>query len=177
MGAIGRLILVVLIALGAFYFVKKWHSVTPWGTETGKIGGASRDLPARDKRSVPQKVGSQLHEIVTNPTRFENKRATVNGRVRGASKYASNRNIYMLTDGNDRILVIDDKQPPQEYWPRAVSGTVKVIGPPIGGLQYAYIVDVKQGVKVNPPTWSEVSHFFTDKYQDVKQGAKEIHAP
>lgn len=175
MRKLGSLIALIVMAIGAFFFVKQWHSVTPWGTETGKIGGSSRDLPTRDKRTVAAKASSQMHEIVSNPTRFENKQATITGRVRSASKYASNRNIYTLVNGDDRILVIDDKAPPLEYRLRTVKGTVKIIGPPIGGWQYAYIVSVKEGVKVNPPTWSNISHFFTDKYTAVKHGAKTLH--
>ena len=169
-----RLVMLVIVVIGGYYFVQQWRSVTPWGVQTGKISGVSRDLPARDKRPVTEKVASPIREITENPTRFENKKVTVTGRVRGAAKYASNRNIYMLTaDEENKILVIDDKKPPDERWPRTVKGTVKVIGPPVGGLQYAYIVDVKEGVKFTPPRWDQVQHYFSDKYGEMKQGVKE----
>lgn len=174
MGGLFRLVLVVLMVIGAYYFVQRWRSVTPLGVGTGNIGGVSTDLPARDTRSLPQKAASQIHEITTHPTRFENQHVTVTGRVRGPAKYASNRNIYTLVeDEGDKILVIDDKAPPDEYAKRTVSGTVKVIGPPVGGLQYAYLVDVKEGVKFNPPQWNEIKHFFDKQYNSFKEGVNE----
>lgn len=165
--------LTILMLFGAFMFVRQWRSTTPWAVGTGNIQGNSKDLPARDSRGVGTKTKSTLAQIADNPTRFEGKRMTVTGRVRGAGKYASNRNIYNLVQGDYRILVIDDKKPPREYWTRTVSGVVKVIGPKVGGLNRAYLVDVKQGVKINPPQWSEVSRFFTEKYQKVKAGVDE----
>lgn len=174
MRGIFRLIMVVLVVLVGFYFVQQWRSVTPWGVGTGRIGGVSRDLPARDRRPVTQKVGSSIKEVISNPTRFENKKVSLTGRVRGVTKYASNRNMYLLVeDESNKILVIDDKDPPEQDWPRTVSGTVKVIGPPIGGLQYAYLVDVKQGVQFTPPKWEQIKDYFSGKYNEVKKGVKE----
>jgi hypothetical protein len=167
--------LVALVAMlfGAYWFVKGWRSTTPWAVGTGRIQAKSEDIPERDERGVGTKTRSTLGEIAANPTRFQGKRMTVTGRVRSAGKYASNRNIYTLVSGDDRILVIDDKAPPREYWPRTVTGVVQVIGPKVGGLNRAYLVDVKQGVKVNPPKWETVSRFFTDKYNQVKSGVQE----
>lgn len=169
-----RLIMAVLVVLVGFYFVQQWRSVTPWGGGTGRIGGVSRDLPARDKQSVAPRAGQSIKAVVANPTRFENKRVSLTGRVRGATKYASNRNMYMLIEDEDnKILVIDDKAPPEEDRPRTVAGTVKVIGPPIGGLQYAYLVDVKQGVQFTPPRWDQIKDYFSGKYHEVKKGVGE----
>ncbi|MDF2439427.1 MAG: hypothetical protein JWN98_411 [Abditibacteriota bacterium] len=165
--------LTILMLIGAFLFVRQWRSTTPWAVGTGDIQGKSKDLPARDARGVGTKTKSTLAQIASDPTRFEGRRMTVTGRVRGAGKYASNRNIYTLAEGDYRILVVDDKKPPREYWTRTVSGEVKVFGPKVGGLNRAYLVDVKQGIKINPPQWSEVSHFFTEKYQRVKAGVDE----
>ena len=173
MGRIIGLILVLGMLWGAIQFVRQWNATTPPGVGSGRIAGKSQNLPARDKRPVSAKVKSQLVQITENPARFESKRATVRGRVRGAMKYASNRNMYLLVEGDNRLLVIDDKKPPREYWPRTVSGTVKVIGPPVGGLQYAYLVDVKKGVRIDPPKWTDIAHFFTDKYNKVKTSLQE----
>lgn len=161
MGKILKIVLVVLICIGAFFFVKRWRSTTPVSVGTGDIAGNSADLASRDNRSATDKAKSKLAGITDNPTRFENQRVTVTGRVRGAGKLASNRNVYTLANGNDRILVIDDKAPPKEYWARTVSGVVKVVGPPVGGLRYAYLVDVREPAKFNAPSWSELKNYFT----------------
>lgn len=155
------LALVVLMIVGAVAFVRKWRSTTPLAFGTGDLKGKSTDRAARDNRPLGQKVRSKLRGITDNPARFQNKRVTVSGRVRGAAKLASNRNIYTISDGDDRLLVIDDKAPPREHWPRKVSGVVKVVGPPIGGLQYAYLVDVKNPAKFTAPQWSDIKHYFT----------------
>jgi hypothetical protein len=154
-------ILVACIVVGAVLFVGKWRTTTPWAVGTGDIAGKSRDLAARDKRPVTAKVKSKIGGITENPTRFQNQRVTVTGRVRGAGKLASNRNIYTLSDGDDRLLVIDDKARPKEYWARTVSGVVKVIGPPIGGLRYAYLVDVREPAKFVAPTWDDLKDYFS----------------
>ena len=62
---------------------------------------------------------------------------------------------------------MDDKSPPKEYWPRTVSGTVKVVKPPLG-KGYAYIVSVKGNPNINLK-WQDVSSFFGDKYNAVKK--------
>ncbi len=164
------LVALIIMLFGAYWFVRGWRSTTPWAVGTGRIQGSSKDIPARDERGAGTKTRSTIGEITANPTRFEGKRMTVTGRVRSAGKYASNRNMYMLVSGDDRILVIDDKAPPREYWPRTVTGTVQTIGPKIGGINRAYLVSVREGVKINPPKWETVSRFFTEKYRDVKAG-------
>ena len=155
------LIAVLFTVVCAALFVRQWRSTTPPAVGTGDIAGQSADLPARDQRPLGQKVRSKLSRITENPTRFKNQRVTVTGRVRGAAKLASNRNIYTVTDGKNRLLVIDDKAPPREYWPRTVSGVVKVIGPPVGGLRHAYLVDVRKPARIDTPRWSEVKHYFS----------------
>jgi hypothetical protein len=147
--------------LGGWVFFKAWRGTTPLAVGTGRIAGTSTDLAGRDQRGIGTKARSKLRGITDNPLRYKDKRVTVTGRVRGAGKLASNRNIYTLAEGNDRILVIDDKTRPKEYWPRTVSGVVKVVGPPVGGLNYAYIVDVKNPAKFTAPQWSEIKDYFT----------------
>ena len=157
---------VIAMIFGGYWFVRSWNGVTPWGEGTGSIGH-------NNKVPVAQKTKSTLQQIADNPTRFKGSRQTVRGRVRNATKIASNRNLYLLVDGDARVLVIDDKAAPQAYYPRAVTGTVQTIGPPIGGLNYAYVTDVKSGVKVNAPRWQDVAKFFTEKYDKVKTGIDE----
>ncbi len=161
MKKIFNLALVFLMFVGMALFVRSWRKTSPQGMGTGDIAGKSSDLAARDQRPLGQKVRSKLREISDNPLRFKDQRMTIKGRVRGAGKLASNRNIYTITEGRDSLLVIDDKTPPKDYWTRTVSGVVKVVGPPVGGLQRAYLVDVKEGVKFNAPKWSELKDYFT----------------
>lgn len=153
--------MLVLMVFGAVLFVRGWRKTSPLGVGTGEISGKSLDPRARDERPLGQKVRSKLRDITDNPLRYKDQPMTVTGRVRGAGKLASNRNIYTISEGDDRLLVIDDKKPPTEYYRRTVKGIVKVIGPPVGGLQYAYLVDVKEGVKFNPPRWSEIKDYFS----------------
>ena len=161
--------MMIALLVGAFFFVQGWNRVTNWGTGTGRI--ATEKSARGEEKSLS--AGSQLRQIARNPTRFEGKRATVTGRVRSATKLASNRNMYLLVEGDDRILVIDDKAPPRPYYPRTVSGIVRTFGPQAFGHNYAYLVDVKSGVKVDPPRWSEVQKFFVEKYEDVRRGVRE----
>lgn len=156
---------VIAMIFGGVWFVRQWNGVTPWGASTGSIGRNRSGEP-----TTAQKTKSTLQQIAENPTRFKGQRQTVKGRVRNATKIASNRNLYLLVDGDARVLVIDDKAAPQNYYPRSATGVVQVIGPPIGGLNYAYVTDVKSGVKVNPPRWQDVARFFTEKYDKVKTG-------
>ena len=155
------LVLILLIIVGTWLFVREWNRTLPLAVGTGDIGGKSTGLASGDKRPAGQKVRSNLSRIAENPLRYENQRMKVTGRVRGAAKLASNRNIYTITDGKDRLLVIDDKAPPKEYWPRTVNGVVKVIGPPVGGLRYAYLVDVKKPARIDTPRWQDIKHYFT----------------
>ena len=85
----------------------------------------------------------------------------MHGRVRGPGRLSSNRNIYMLTDEGESILIIDDGPAPTEYQLRGVTGVVKVIGPAIGNLRRAYIVNLRQGAKFVAPTWSDIKNYFT----------------
>jgi hypothetical protein len=151
----------ILMVIGAWAFLKSWRGVSPLGVGTGRIAGKSSDVADRDKRGLGEKARSSLTGITEDPLRYKDKRVSVTGRVRGPGKLASNRNIYTLAAGDDRLLVIDDKAPPKEYWPRTVTGVVKVVGPPIGGLQYAYIVDVKNPAKFNAPKWQDLKDYFT----------------
>ncbi len=155
------LILVVLMVVGLFGFVRQWRSTTAPAYGTGDIAGNSADRAERDQRGVGTKMRERFRNITEQPTRFENQRVTVTGRVRGATKIASNRNIYTLTQGDYRLLVIDDGPRPREYWPRTVNGDVKLIGPPMGGLQYAYVVDVEEPAKFNAPQWNDIRQYFT----------------
>ncbi len=156
----------IVILIGAYFFVQGWNKVTSWGTPAGSI---ARQMKASGD-TVGKQASSVLHQIAQNPMRFQGKRQTVTGRVRSATKIASNRNMYLLVDGDDRILVIDDKAPPKPYYPRTVSGVVQIIGPQIGGQNYAYLTDVKSGVKVDPPKLKDVEKFFVGKFDQVREG-------
>jgi hypothetical protein len=173
MRAVGRLIFLIIVVVGAWLFLHRWHSTTPWAVGTGNIGGKSVGTQTHNPKPVARQSHDLLHEIAQNPTRYKDKKVTVTGRVHGTTKYASNRNMYSLYNGPDRILVIDDKKAPEMDRLRTVSGVVKVIGPSVGGLNYAYLVDVKQGVRYDEPKWGDVAHFFTDKFEDIKEGFKE----
>jgi len=155
------LIFVILMFVGAWGFFRAWRGTTPLGVGTGRIAGKETDLAGRDKRGLGAKTRSKLRGITDNPLRYKDQRVSVSGRVRGAGKLAANRNIYTLVDGNERILVIDDKPTPKEYWKQTVNGTVKVIGPPVGGLNYAYIVDVKNPAKFTAPRWQDIKDYFS----------------
>jgi len=155
------LIFLILIALGAWTFFKAWRGTTPMGAGTGRIAGKETDLAGRDSRGLGAKTRSKLRGITDDPLRYQNQRISISGRVRGPGKLAANRNIYTLSDGNDRILVIDDKAPPKEYWPRTVNGVVKVVGPPIGGLRHAYLVDVREPAKFTAPKWQDIKNYFS----------------
>ena len=159
----------IVILIGAYFFVKGWNKVTSWGTPTGSI---ARQMKAGGEAAGTQAT-SLLHQIAQNPARFQGKRQRVTGRVRSATKIASNRNMYLLVEGNDRILVIDDKAAPKPYYPRTVSGVVQTIGPQIAGQNYAYLTDVKSGVKVDPPKLQDVEKFFVEKYDQVREGVNQ----
>lgn len=161
--------MMIVLLVGAYFFVRGWNKVTTWGTGTGSI--ASQKAARGEAEGAP--TGSQLRQVSQNPTRFNGKRATVTGRVRSSTKLASNRNMYLLVEGQDRILVIDDKAPPKPYYPRTVSGIVHTVGPQALRQNYAYIVDVKSGVKVDPPRWSEIQKFFVEKYDAARKGVRE----
>jgi hypothetical protein len=156
-------IVLLLFLVGAYLFVKSWKGTAPWGVGTGSLAhraGTSPETTSEAKTSL-------IRRISDNPQQYSGKRVTVSGRVRGNVKYASNRNTYRLTDGQYSLLVVDDKATPKEYWPRTVSGTVKVVKPPLG-KGYAYIVSVKGNPNINLK-WQDVAGFFTEKYQEVKK--------
>lgn len=158
----------IVLLIGAFFFVKSWNTVSTWGTGTGRI---AREIQGKGE-AVGEQAATILHKIRQDPTRFEGKRATVTGRVRSATRLASNRNMYLLVEGDDRILVIDDKAPPRPYYPRTVTGVVQTIGPKIAGQNYAYLTDVKSGVRVDPPKLQDVQRFFAQKYDAVREGVE-----
>lgn len=87
--------------------------------------------------------------------------------MRGYTRYASNRNLYRLTDGKSSLLVLDDQQTPKELDKRIVKGIVKVLKPPVGE-GYAYIVSVKGDPKIDL-TWQDTKSFFGDKFQELKK--------
>jgi hypothetical protein len=157
-------ILLLLFLVGAYFFVQSWKGTAPWGVGTGKLAARSG---GSGSASTPASKTSLIRQISDNPQKFVGKRVTVSGRVRGNSKYASNRNTYRITDGQYSLLVVDDKSAPKEYWPRTVSGTVKVVKPPLG-KGYAYIVSVKGNPNINLK-WQDVSSFFGEKYNAVKK--------
>ena len=158
------------MVIGGIWFARRWNRFPDQGESTGLIAKAAQYVNAPDTTG---KTRSTLQQIADEPTRFKGQTKTVTGRVRDANKIASNRNMYTLLDGDARILIIDDKPAPKPYYPRTVKGApCRCIGPPVGGLNYAYLTDVKSGVKVNPPTWEEVKVFFTTKYDDVRDEVK-----
>lgn len=168
MGKIFGCLGLILMVIGGVWFARRWNHFPDQGESTGLIA-RRHDANAKDTEA---KTRSSLQQIADEPTRFKGQTKSITGRVRDASKIASNRNMYTLVDGESRILVIDDKAAPKPYYPRTVTGVVQTIGPPIGGLNYAYLTDVKSGVKVNPPSWDEVKVFFTTKYDAVSGEVK-----
>ena len=159
-------ILMLVFLVGAYFFIKQWSTTTPWGAGTGQIAKRNGSTAA----STPATKKSLIKEISQSPQKFEGKRVNISGRVRGNSKYASNRNMYRLTDGQYSLLVIDDKSAPIEYSLRAVAGTVKVVKPPLGN-GYAYVVNVKGNPNIDLK-WQDVSRFFGEKYGAVKTEVK-----
>jgi hypothetical protein len=167
MGKLFGAVLFLIFLVGAYFFVKQWKSTSSWGASTGTI---ARREGVKPTESTPARASSLIAQISQNPQKFAGKRVSVSGRVRGNSKYASNRNLYRLTDGKYSLMVVDDKAAPKEYWPRAVTGTVKVIKPPLGN-GYAYIVNVKGNPNINLK-WQDVKSFFGEKIEGVKTEAQ-----
>jgi hypothetical protein len=158
-------VLLLVILVGAYFFVQSWKATASWGVGTGKIAGRSTGGP-----STPTGKNSLIKQIAENPQKFAGKHVSISGRVRGSSKYASNRNLYRLTDGQYSLLVLDDKETPIEYAQRWVAGTVKVVKPPLG-KSYAYVVSVKRNPDIDLK-WTDVKTFFGEKYNVVKKGVK-----
>lgn len=163
--ALGCLVLIVFLILG-YFFLMAWRNYMPQGVGTGNIGGRSE--PASRQ---PSQRRSMLRQIAEEPEKFEGKRVTVTGRVRGTARYASNRNLYRLAENDYRLVIVDDKSPPKEYALRTITGVVQVIKPPLGN-GYAYIVSVKGDPKIELD-WQDVQAFFTEKLGDIKQGVQE----
>jgi hypothetical protein len=182
--AFGCLMVIVFLILAYVFFVL-WRRASPLGVGTGSIGrrlGAISDshdwsTPSTSKgthntsASVHSSGGrSALSQIAANPQKWKGRRVTVSGRVRGNTHYASNRNLYRLTDGSSSLLVVDDKTPPKEYALRSVQGIVKVVKPPLGE-GYAYIVSAKGEPKLELD-WKDAEHFFTDKFNAIKKDVR-----
>jgi len=163
----------VFLVLGAL-FVYQWSRTTAVGVGTGRIAGENGDLPARTSNSDAEKA-SNLAKIVQNPAAYAGKTVALKGRVRGPLRLASNRTAYRLIDasGQHSLLVVDDRAAPKEYWSRSVSGQVKLLKAPIGNIQYPYIVSLQSGAKYDL-TWKDAKIFFTDKFEDIERGAKEV---
>ena len=162
----GCLMVIVFLVLAYFFFLA-WRGTKPLGMGTGNIGGRSGAAPSTP---AAHGKGSALTQIAANPQKWEGKRVTVSGRVRGNTRYASNRNLYRLTDGKSTLLIVDDKAPAKEYSLRSVKGVVKVVKPPVG-KGYAYIVSVKGDPKIDLD-WKDVEGFFADKIKDITKDVK-----
>lgn len=152
----------------AYLFFVVWRGAIPWGVGTGSIGGRSEQAESTPATNSASGKGSALTQVATNPQKWEGKTVTVAGRVRGNTRYASNRNLYRLTDGESTLFIVDDKTPPKEYAWRSIKGEVKVLKPPVGD-GYAYIVNVKGDPKIDLD-WKEVQGFFTERIEDIKKG-------
>ncbi len=155
----------------AYVFFLAWRNTNSMGVGTGSISGRSGSTNSGARSTPAASKGSALTQISANPQKWNGKRVTVSGRVRGNTRYASNRNLYRLTDGKSSLLIMDDKAPTTEYSMRSVSGIVKVVKPPIGN-GYAYIVSVKGDPKIDLK-WQDVKGFFGEALGEIK---KDIHA-
>ena len=154
-----------------YVFFLAWRGTRPAGVGTGNIGGRSSSATgARSTPATPK--GSALSQIASNPRKWNGKRVTISGRVRGNARYATNRNLYRLIDGKSTLLIVDDQTPPKEYSLRSVSGTVRVVKPPIG-KGYAYVVSVKGDPKIDLK-WPEVKGFFSAAASEMKKGAYQL---
>lgn len=172
MKAIGRLIMFVVVVVIAVYFFLNYRSTTPWAVGTGRIGGENAGVESTAVKSGSgNSSASPIVAVASDPAKWDGKTVTLHGRPYGTTKYASNRNIYTMVDGDSRVLVIADGEPPQTQQEHTVTGVVKTIG--VGSLRKPYVVSVKGGAKVDPPDWKAVGHFFTDKYDEIKKNGKE----
>jgi len=166
----GCLMMIVFLAL-AYLFFLAWRNTGSLGVGTGSIGGSSSYNNGARSTPASGGKGSALSQISASPQKWNGKRVTVSGRVRGNTRYATNRNLYRLTDGKSTLLIVDDTTPPKEYALRTISGTVKVVNPPIGN-GYAYIVSVKGDPKIDLK-WQDVKGFFGEAFDEIK---KDVHA-
>ena len=170
--AFGCLMVIGFVILAYVFFVM-WRGASPLGVGTGSISERRSARPGTGSTPSAKTAGkgSAVSQISSDPQKWKGKRVTVSGRVRGNTRYASNRNLYRLTDGKSSLLVLDDKTPPKELALRSVRGIVKVVKPPVGE-GYAYIVSVKGDPKIDL-TWKDAQHFFADKFQELK---KDVHS-
>ena len=173
--AFGCLTMMVFLVLAYFFFLA-WRGTGSLGVGSGNIGGQSSSTNS-GARSIPASggKGSALSQISSSPQKWSGKRVTVSGRVRGNTRYATNRNLYRLTDGKSSLLIVDDTTPPKEYALRTISGTVKVVNPPVG-KGYAYIVSVKGDPKIDLK-WQDVKGFFGGALDEIKKNVHEATRP
>ena len=167
--AFGCLMVICFLILAYVFFIR-WRNTSSLGTGTGSISGRVSSLLGKgstpEAKQGAKSSSSTLAQVAANPQNWKGKRVTVSGRVRGNTRYASNRNLYRLTDGKSSLLVVDDQAAPKEYALRNVKGIVKVLKPPMGE-GYAYIVSAKGDPKIEL-TWNDAKGFFNDKFQDIK---------
>lgn len=173
--AVGCLIVIGFVILAYVFFVL-WRRTPSLGTSTGSIGQRSSALPTRNGSTPGAKSHAsggttKISQISSHPQQWKGKRVSVSGRVRGNTRYASNRNLYRLTDGDSSLLVVDDQKPPTELALRSVKGIVKVLKPPVGE-GYAYIVSAKGDPKIEL-NWKDAQQFFSHEFQKVK---KDVHS-
>jgi hypothetical protein len=166
--AFGCLMVICFVILAYVFFVM-WRGASPLGVGTGSIGGRSSARPEAGSTpgTKPGGKDSAISQISSDPQKWKGMRVTVSGRVRGNTRYASNRNLYRLTDGKSSLLVVDDKTPPEELAQRSVKGIVKVVKPPVGE-GYAYIVSAKGDPKIEL-SWKDAQGFFSDEFQKIKK--------
>jgi hypothetical protein len=166
--AFGCLMVIGFLILAYVFFVM-WRGASPLGVGTGNIGGRTSARPEAGSTpgAKPASKGSAISQIAANPQKWKGKRVTISGRVRGNTRYASNRNLYRLTDGKSSLLVVDDQKPPKEYTLRSVKGIVKVVKPPVGE-GYAYIVSAKGDPKIDL-SWDEAKDSLNEEFQKIKR--------
>ena len=166
--AFGCLMVIGFVIL-AYVFFLMWRGTSSLGTGTGSIGGRSgaRTEVGSTPSAEPDGKGSAISQIASDPQKWQGKRVTVSGRVRGNTRYASNRNLYRLTDGESSLLIVDDKTPPKELDKRSVKGIVKVVKPPVGE-GYAYIVSAKGDPKIEL-SWNDAKGFFSEELEKIKK--------
>jgi hypothetical protein len=161
----------VFLVLGAL-FAYQWSRTTP-GADTGPTESAN-GAPARRASSAQNEGKDDLADIARNPARYAGKTVTIRGRVRGPLRLAAHRTLYRLMDasGHNSLLVVDDREPPKEYWARSVTGRVQLLKAPPGQASYPYVVSLKDGVKFDLK-WQDAKRFFADAVQDIEHGARE----
>jgi hypothetical protein len=165
--------MVIGFVILAYVFFVMWRGTSPLGVGTGSIGGRSSERPKAGSTpgAKPASKDSAISQIAANPQKWKGKRVTITGRVRGNTRYASNRNLYRLTDGKSSLLIVDDQKPPKEYTLRSVKGVVKVVKPPVGE-GYAYIVSAKGEPKIDL-SWDEAKDSLNEEFQKIK---RDVHA-